>query len=256
MEDLFFEANSGFEGAMMHINNSLESAIFTYTEDLLTNHYVTEAVKDSLWSKLKQFFTKFILSIKSFIKELQLKIEYTVKEKQIKEKLTQMRKDLKEKQLTQKDVKMIDYWEVKRIFNKYYEDLTKYAKKFSKVKYTKTWQIEDDLDAFNKLIEKCNEELEEKINKKITVPISKALDFVEDELRGKSEILSSLNDSIRDFAEIEQIAEELKTRMDILGAEVIPKHVNFIQRMVNAIGGFIRKWTVKIIMGFVFIFTF
>lgn len=254
MEDLFFEANSGFEGSMMHINNCLESAIFTYTEELFKNHYVTEAVKDSLWTKLKQFFTKIILSLKSFIKELQLKIEYTIKEKQLKEKLTQMHKELKEKQLTHKNVKMVDYWEMENVFNKYYKELIKYAKKFSKVKYTKTWQIEDDLDAFNKLIENCNKELEEISDKKITVPTSKALAFVEDELRGKSEILSSLNDAIKDFAEIEQMAEELKTRMDILGAEVIPKHVGFIQRMVNTIGGFIRKWTVKFIMGIVFIF--
>jgi hypothetical protein len=256
MEDLFFEANSGFEGSMMHINNCLESAIFTYTDELLTNHYVTEAVKDSLWTKLKQFFTKIILSLKSFTKELQLKFEYTIKEKQIKKKLTQLREDLKEKQSTQNNVKMIDYWEMKRIFNKYYDDLIKYAKKFSKVKYTKTWQIEDDLDSFNKLLDKCNEELEKVADTKITVSITKALDFVEDEIRGKSDVLSSLNDSIRDFAEIEQIAEELKTRMNILGADVIPRHVGFIQKMVNAIGGFVRKWTVKFIMGIVFIFTF
>ena len=159
-------------------------------------------------------------------------------------------------QLTQKDVKMVDYWEVRKIFNKYYKEMTDYAKKFSKVKYTKTWQIEDDLDAFNKLMDKCNNELEEVTSKKITVSISKALDFVEDELRGKSEILSSLNDSIRDFAEIEQIANELRTKMNVLGADVIPKHVGFIQKMVNSISGFIRKWVVKFIMGVVFIFTF
>ena len=255
MEDLFFEVNSGFEGSMMHINIVLESAIFTYTDDLLTNHYVTEAVKDSLWTKLKKFFTKMILSIKSFIKELQLKIEYAVKEKQIKEKLTQMRKELKEKQLTQKTVQMVDYWTVKKIFNEYYKDLSKYAKKFAKVKYTKTWQIEDDLEEFDKLMDKCNKDLEAMTNKKITVDIEKALDFVEDELRGKSEILSSLNDAIRDFSEMDQISNEMRTKMDVLGADVIPKHVGFIQRMVNGIAGFIRRWTVKFIMGVVYIFT-
>jgi hypothetical protein len=256
MEDLFFESNSSFEGSMMHINTYLESAILTYTEDLLTNHFVTESVKESLWSKLKQFFAKLILSLKSFTKELQTKIDYVIKEKQIHAKLNQLHKELKEKQSINKTVEMVDYWEMRRIFNKYYNVLSNYAKKFSKVKYTKTWQIEDDLDAFNKLLEKCNAELEEVSSKKIKVSITKALNFVEDEIRGKSEVFKSLNDSMRDFSEIEQIAEGLKTRMNILGAEVIPKHVSFIQRMVNAISGFVRKWTVKIIMGIVFIFTF
>ena len=82
----------------------------------------------------------------------------------------------------------------------------------------------------------------------------KALDFVEDEIRGKSEIFKSLNDSLRDFAEIQQNADQLKTKMDILGADVIPKHVGFIQKMINGICGFVRKWTVRIIMKIVFTF--
>lgn len=246
MEDLFFEVNSAYEGSMSHINTLLESAIFTYTDELLTNHYVTEAVKDSLWTKLKQFFTKLILSMKSFIKELQLNIQYRANEKNIKEKLTQMRKELKEKQSTQKTVQMIDYWNAVKIFNNYYDEMIKYGKKFSKVKYTKTWQIEEDLDAFEKLLDKCNKDLEDQMNKKITISISKAIDFVEDEIRGKSEIFTTLNNSIKDFAEIERIADELRTKMDILGADVIPKHVNFIQRIVNGITAFIRKWTIKI----------
>ena len=72
MEDLFFECESAYEGSIQHVNMSLESAIFTYTENLFTNHYVTESVKSSLWTELKQFFTKIILSMKDFIKELQL----------------------------------------------------------------------------------------------------------------------------------------------------------------------------------------
>jgi DNA repair ATPase RecN len=187
---------------------------------------------------------------------VQLKVEYTIKEKQIKAKLTQMRKELKEKSLKRRDVQMIDYWEINNLFGSYYKELAKYAKKFAKVKYTKTWQIEEDLDTFDKLLKKFNTELDTLSNKKITVSIEKALDFVEDEIRGKSEILTSLNDSIHDFAEIEQIANELRTKMNVLGADVIPKHVGFIQKMVNAISGFLRKWTVKFIMGVVFIFTF
>lgn len=257
MEKIFFECDSSFEDSMNYTNTCLESAIFTYTEDLLTNHYVTEAVKESLWTKLKQFFTKIILSFKNFSKELELKIEYIINEKKIQKNLHELHKRLKDQQKEgTQNFEMVDYWEMKRIFNKYHDELIKYAKKFSKVKYTKTWQIEDDIAEFDKLLDKCNSELEEVSQKKIKVNIKKALSFVEDEIRGKSEVLVSINDTMREFAEIEQLAENLKTRMNILGADVIPKHVGFIQRMVNAIGSFVRKWTIKIIMGIVFVFTF
>lgn len=256
MEQLFFECDSTFEDTMNYTNICLESAIFEYTEELLTNHYVTEAVKESLWTRLKQFFTKIILSLQNFTKELQVKIEYVINEKQIRHKLHQLHKELKENQSTGiKSIEMVDYWEMKRLFNKYHDDLMSYAKKFSKVKYTKTWQIEDDLDDFNKMVEKCNTELEEISKKKIKVSTMKALNFVEDEIRGKSEVMKTVNDLQREFSEIQQIAEGLKTKMNILGAEVIPKHVGFIQKIVNSIGSFIRKWSVKIIMGIVFVFT-
>ena len=255
MEQIFFEYETSFKDSMQYTNTCLENAIFTYTEDLLTNHYVTEAVKESLWTRLKQFFTKIILSFKDFIKELQIKIENVVNQKQIQRKLHEMHKELKDKEsMGNKTVEMVDYWEMERTFNKYHKDLMNYAKKFSKIKYTKTWQIEDDLNEFNELINKCNNELDKISQKKIKVQIKKALEFVEDEIRGKSEVFESINESIKDFSEIEQLASNLKTRMDILGADVIPKHVGFIQKMVNAIGAFIRKWSVKIIMGFVFVF--
>ena len=257
MDELFFEYESAYDGAMSYPNSCLESAIFTYTEDLLTNHYVTEAVKESLWTKLKQFFTKIILSIKNFNKQLQINIEHTLVEKQIRNKLDSLHKELKDKQEAGiRNIEIVDYERMEDIFFKYYREMVSYAKKFSKVKYTKTWQIEDDLKDFNDLYQKYTKELEAASQKKIKMSVKKALDFVEDEIRGKTELLKTINDSAREFAEIQNIAEGLETKMNILGAEVIPKHVGFIQKMVNSISAFVRKWTVKIIMGIVLIFTF
>ena len=96
--------------------------------------------------------------------------------------------------------------------------------------------------------------MEKAYEKKIKISVKKALDFVENELRGKSELMQSINDSVSIFSEIEQEANNLKTKMNVLGADVIPKHVGFIQKMVNAIGGFIRKWVTRITMNIVFVF--
>lgn len=257
MEDLFFSCESAYEGCMSHTNTILEYAIFEYTEELLTNHYVTESTRESLWLRLKKFFTKIILAIKDFTKELQSKMQHVINEKQIRHKLDDMRKTLKEKKsVGVKTMTMTDYKSMQRVFDKHYDTLIGFAKKFAKVKYTKTWQIEDDLNEFEKILKTCNDELEDASKKTITITIDKALDFVEDEIRGKSEVFKNLINSIDEFEEIRQLAENLKIRMDILGADVIPKHVGFIQRMVNSIANFVRKWTIKIMMGVIFIFPF
>ena len=257
MENLFLECESLFEDSMNYTNICLESAIFTYTENLLTDHYVTEAVGESLWTQLKKFFAKIILAIKDFSKELKNKLEHTINEKRIRQKLNNLRNELRNRRENGIDtIELIDYEGMLNIFNRYYKSLSDYAKKFAKVKYTKSYQIEDDLKEFNDMVEDFNTVLTEASNKKVRWRVTQALDFVEDELRGKSTVFKSLNDSISDFAEIERIADGLRTKVNVLGSDVIPRHVGFIQKMINAISGFVRKWTVKIIMGITFIFTF
>ena len=149
---------------------------------------------------------------------------------------------------------MVDYWKYKNLYLSLNQELYGYAKKFAKVKYTKVYQIEDDMNEFNDIIKEYSEKMQEVSTIKIKVPIKKALTFVESELQGRSDVLKTLNDSIGEFREIEQIAENMRTKMALLRNDVIPKHVGMIQKMVNAISSFIRKWTTRFIVGIVFIF--
>lgn len=255
MENVFFDHESLFDASMNYTNMCLESTIISCMQDMVENHYVTESARNSLWTQFKKFFAKIILALKDFSKELKTKLEHTINEKRIKQKLKSMRQELQEKrERGTETVEMIDYEGMLDVFNQYYKSLISYAKKFAKVKYTKVWQIDDDLKEFNNQVENFNAVLENASNKKVRWHINKAIKFVEDELDGKSNVFNALNDSISDFAEIERIAEGLRTRMNILGMDVIPKHVGFIQKIINTISAFIRRWTVKIIMGIAFIF--
>ena len=253
--DDFYKPFFSYDGSMMHIDNALESAILEYTEFVLEEHYITESTNTNLWTKVKQFFTKLILSMKNFIADLDIQIQTKIKEKELKNTLLSLKEEIKNKQESgEKNVSMIDYWKYKNLYLSLNRELYGYAKKFAKVKYTKVYQIEDDMNEFNDIIKEYSEKMQEVSTIKIKVPIKKALTFVESELQGRSDVLKTLNDSIGEFREIEQIAENMRTKMALLGNDVIPKHVGMIEKMVNAISSFIRKWTTRFIVGIVFIF--
>ena len=50
------------------------------------------------------------------------------------------------------------------------------------------------------------------------------------------------------------LAESLEIKMDMLGADVIPKHVGFIRKIANEVSKFVRKWVSKFIAMIVFKF--
>ena len=74
----FYKPFSSYDGSMMHINHALESVILEYTEFVLEEHYITESTNTNLWTKVKQFFTKLILSMKNFIADLDIQIQTNI----------------------------------------------------------------------------------------------------------------------------------------------------------------------------------
>ena len=244
-----------YDAFMNYPTVMLEVAITKYNVCLWEEHYVTEAVKKSLGDRVKEFFVRLKLALQNFMTDLNTRIEYTIREKELKRKLKEMRDEIKEKkELGQKEIEILDFWNYRSEYIELNRKLSVYAKKFVKVKYTKTYQIDQDMEQFNNLIDEYSERMEDAAKKTITVPIMKALDFVEDEIRGSSAVLKTLNDCMREFQEMQKAAEELQTKMNLLGADVIPKHVGFIQKIASGISKFVRNFVTKFIVGVIFIF--
>lgn len=247
--------NSSYDGMMSDINNKLSSASNTYYEFSLIEHFVSEKVQNHLFENIKLFFKKLMLSLKEFQRDLTLKIEYTIREKQLKKKLDDMYQSIKnDPGGATAMIEITDFWNYKNLYLELNKKLSVYAKKFTKMKYTKTYQIEDDIEAFEKIITDYGNQLEIASKKTITMPKIKVLDFIEDEIRGKSEVLKTINDNMREFQEMAKDANDLERRLYIFGADVIPKHVSFIQRIANAISSFVRKWVTKFVVAIVFRF--
>lgn len=247
--------DSSYDGMMSDIDNKLSSVVNAYYEFSLIEHFVSERVHNHLFENIKLFFKKLMISFKEFQRDLTLKIEYTIREKQLKKKLDDMYQSIKhDPGGANTMIEITDFWNYKKLYLELNRKLSVYAKKFTKMKYTKTYQIEDDLEMFEKIVTDYGNQLEVASKKTVKMPKIKVLDFIEDEIRGKSEVLKTLNDSMREFQEMAKDANDLERRLYIFGAEVIPKHVGFIQRIANAVSSFVRKWVTKFVVAIVFRF--
>ena len=253
-ESLSDHMDSFYYGMMNMPDKELRDVLFEYVEEFYENHYVTENVVKKVSSGIKKFFTKLMTSMSSFIKEIQIKIEYTARQKHLKDRLKEMEEELKEREAKgEKEVDIFDFWYYKKKYLELNFSLRQLARKFTKVKYTKTWQIEDDLKKFNDKVKEYGDIMEEATKKTTHISLRKALNFVEDEIRGKSEVFKTLNDSMREFQEM-QLAETMEKKLETLGSDVIPKHIGFIQQMCNGISSFVRKCVFKFVTAVVFVF--
>ena len=169
-------------------------------------------------------------------------------------RLRKLHKELKEGQKGGiKDVEVHDVWTMTNKYLRCVDELKRYAKKFAEMKYKRTSQIDDDISQFNTIMERYKNELEEASKKTIEVPLKDMLDFVEDEISGRSNVMSTLNDAITILQQMDKDCELIEKRKDILGPDIIPKHIGFIRRIAYSISGFFKKWAVKIISTVVFI---
>ena len=116
------------------------------------------------------------------------------------------------------------------------------------VKDGKVTLTDDDIKVIKEMIKRADD-----CDKKISVPTVKMLNFVEDEISGKSKVLESLNDGITIFQQMQHDCKVLETRKEILGPDIIPKHIGFLRKIAISISGFFKRWSVKIISSIVLI---
>lgn len=255
MNDLFYEELLILENANIRINTELDNAIVTYTESFYNKHYITEKETESLYTSLKKFFLNLITSIRLFYKQTTTKIKNFIRENTIDIKLRKLRKDLeKNKNNGAKYVECIDLIKYKRTYLVMVDELWYFTNKFAKGNYKSVKQLDRDMELFEKLYNKYEDQLDEIENYPIRIPIKKAIDFVSKEIDGKSDVIETINNCANRIEELEVLADNIQLKRDNLGKDVIPKHVNFIRKMCNKITSIIRKKVSKFISVVVFLF--
>ena len=246
-----------FDNDLALAQAEIMEAMATYSEVVGYDRIFTEKQqkqRESIFVKIKKFFAKIVSSLHNFKSNIQIEVDKTVRSAEFSKKLRKLHKELTEaKSRGVKNVTVIDVWTLREKYLEAVKDLKQYAKKFPKIKYKNTTDIGNDLDAFNKTMEKYKQELEVLSKQTVTVSLARMLDFIDDEVSGKGTIINSLNDAITSIQQMNNDCEHLEKQLEILGPDVIPHHIGLLRRVATGISGFLKKWTVKIITTFVLI---
>ena len=253
MQDFLVNESTEFENGIAKTDCELIDAIVTYEESYDMFHVVMESEKTSLIGKIKIFFADLVAAFQNFISAIKNKVSSKVREESYKAKLESLHKELREKsQNGEKKIKVENIWLLEHTYFEACEDLKKEAKRLCKMKYKYTRDIDKDIEVFNKKLKKYETAIEDCKGEMITVSISEMLDFVENEISGRSRIFKSLNDNINVLNQMKDDVILVATRTDMLGADIIPKHVSFLKKVIISITNFIRKTASKIISRIVF----
>lgn len=250
------EASMMFENSInLAQANFISESVFEIFESCNEDQIYVEKGKDSLGVSIKKFFAKLITAFQNLHYSIKIEVDKKVRSVEFQNKLRSLHTELKEaKKDGNKNVSVIDIWTLREKYLETVKELKQYSKKITKMNYSKTSEIDDDIKSFNSTMEKYKEELETLSKKTVTVSLDRMIDFVEDEISGQSKVLNSLNDAIALLEQMNKDCIILEKRKDILGPDVlVTKRIGFIRRIATSISSFFKKWAVKIITTFVLI---
>ena len=232
---------------------------------------VSESAKDSILVKVKKFIAEILSSLTNFKNQLVNYIKKAARDITSDVKLHTAYKRLKEAEAKGvKDVEVIDVWTLRKTYTEASSKLNVYAKRLTKMKYTRTEDIDSDIEKFNTLLKKYDEELERVSKSKIKVSIKKLKGFIEDELQNRTHIVDSINESIKNIESMAADVDKIVVKKEIEGPDILQKKVGrkigdaalkvvtspirLIKYILSGIAKFIRKWASKVIFGFVLVF--
>lgn len=248
MEDLFDSRRFSSDMALMNV-------ITESTEEIITNTYITEATFKSIKIKIKEFFASITIAFKKFCDEIRIGVADKVRSLQIKEQLKKFKEELREnKEAGAKKVEIVDVVALGNTYLKMNTKLWKYVENYASMKYKKVYQIEKDIEEFDKIVDNYQTEIQKILDNKIKLDINYVSKFVEAEICGEGQVLKTLNENITEFHRLESECDKIALRKDVLGDDIIVKHIGFIRRAINKVTSFIKRIVVKIITCTVFIF--
>lgn len=204
--------------------------------------YITEKTAFRLTDRLKQLYQRIINSLRHFSRAIREKIDAEVRTKQMKTTIRKLHAKAEEGKKNGEDtIEMVDVWGIEKACRTYYKKLSDLAKKICTKRYTHLSYLDDDLSEFDYWYEKAEDDVNYAAETKIDVPINKAIRFAEDNMTGKRDMVSFIDNSIRDFEEMARKVEKMYDARDVKGADVLQKHIGVLQKVSTKLGTFVSK---------------
>ena len=226
LDKTYEQAFKVFENRYDDMTNSfLEEMDDIY--DTINSGYYMEAVSNTIVDKLMNWLANVITEIRRFISDIKNSFTHEAKDIGYSVKLSAMEKSLKAaKKEGKKTVQMTDYKTLQNEYIKYRDEIKDYAKKFIKMRYASTIDLEDDLKKFNDICEKYDKRLDQIASKPITMNIDDAIRFVESEKTANSLVIDNLNDLAKYVSEIRDIADNTLKNEELLGSTTLTRKDN------------------------------
>lgn len=212
----------------------------------------------NILDQIDRFFKSIIAALKRFKNEISDKVNAKIRTAEMKKAFRNFNMKAQElKRQGKKNIEMVDVWELDRILEKYWKQLSKQAKKLLNTRYKHLSAMDVDFRVFNSTMEKAEEEFDRIVNTKIKVPIDDAINFVEDCITKNEPILSSIDSYIQGIESLEHDVKALADKKEIYGVDVLPEKISIARRMINKLASFLHrtigKRVAKIISGIVFL---
>ena len=259
INDIFSESYYENFNDVIDENLILSEALIEYEGIMNGIDLITEAKKytiaqDSLYVKIKKFFATLISSITTFIKQIKADVERRVQASNFKNNLRKAHKKLLTMDKNTK-VEVEDIWSLKEDYLTLVKDLSAYAKRIEKSEYKYTSDIDRDVESFNKLVADAEDKMIKDKERKIKVRADDLIRFIEDELTGRSSVLSSLNTNMQIVNDMKINCENMMMKRDLLGPDVLTKKLTIVQKIVRSITKVFQKWAAKVITTFIILFS-
>ena len=246
--EIFLEdAELLFDYKLAKADIELTEALTSYYESC-SDSLLYEESGDSLSVKINKFIGNMVAAITHFIESIKLQVNTMIQSSNYQKNLRELHKKLKESKLNgAQTVKVQDVWTLRDVYMDGVERLRKYAKKFANMNYKTTAKLEEDLEKFNQIYDEVESKAEKVMNSTVVVSIDKMLEFIDAECSGNGRVLKSLEEYTIEFKEMGNSAKALTKKADILGPDIIQKHVGFIKRIGMKIANFMKRIIVKIV---------
>lgn len=259
MEDLVQQDSFNFLITESKIcQNGIKSANFIFFNDMKDlfpkstktfNPYDSSSVfierssmnSTTLLEKIDRFFQSILASLRRFKTEISDKINAKLRTAEMKSAFRNFKMKVSDLESQgKKEMEMVDVWGIDKTLSHFWKRLTKQAKRVITTKYKNIAKMDLDIQVFNETYQTAETEIGRLTNKKITVPISKAVNFVEDTITKRDFTLTRIDDYMKDIEQLQHEVQVMIDRREIYGMDALPEKISAVRRLVSKLGSFLH----------------
>lgn len=211
-------------------------------ENLFEERIFSESTAVGIFGKIENFFKSIIAALKRFAKETKDYVADKIRRYDMKKKLRAFYVRIEEEEKRGvTTVEMMDVWNLVSVVDISERNLSNLAHTILTKRYKHTTDMDKDFNEFSSMIEQYNKDVDEAMNKKIIVHISKAKKFVEDQITGNGMAFNTLDYGITSIEEMEREVAKMKDLREIYGADILPERIYIIRRIVTKFSNFLHR---------------